>query len=222
MVFIYALIDPFTFKVRYIGKTANLKQRLQRQCTEKTQTYRCNWIQGVIKQGRKPIQVILQELTELDNWQECEKKWILIARKYKWPLVNCTDGGDGVTNLSGESKNRMLRTWLGRKHKPETLLKLSKSSKGRIKSDSSKDLLSEKMKGRKIDWKDKIKVSVRKFTPDKVTDIQYRISQGEKVKDLALEFGVHRTTLSKIKNNQYETYQQKTRNYRKQRRYDHL
>ena len=44
MVFIYALIDPFTFKVRYIGKTINLKQRFNRQMVERSNTHRCNWI----------------------------------------------------------------------------------------------------------------------------------------------------------------------------------
>jgi hypothetical protein len=157
MVFIYGLIDPFTFKVRYIGKTINLKQRFERQINEQSKTHRCHWIQQLRAKGKKPIQVVLQELNDGDDWQKAEIKWIAIAKKYGWNLVNGTDGGDGVLNVSGEGRARMLATWKGRKHKPETLIKLSERSRGRVKPEKAKDILSQKMRGRKIEWVDKLK-----------------------------------------------------------------
>ena len=218
MVFIYALIDPFTFRIRYIGKTDNLKRRLANQLNETSNTYRCHWLQSLKSKGKKPIQAVLQEVSESENWQEIEKKWIRIAKKYGWPLVNCTDGGDGVTNLSGESKERMLLTWKGRKHKPETLLKLSASSRGRVKPEKSKDIVSQKMKGRKIEWADKLQTALRKFDEATVFLVLEDLKT-MKVIDVAAKYGVHRTTISKINCGTYKTYKQKTNNYKKQRRY---
>jgi len=219
MVFIYGLIDPFTFKVRYIGKTINLKQRFSRQICEKEKTHRCHWIQSLISKGRKPIQVVLQELSDGDDWQSCERKWISIAKKYGWDLVNSTEGGDGVLNLSGEGKARMLATWKGRKHKPETLIKLSERSKGRVVTEQRRDTLSKKMRGRKIEWAEKLQESVRKFDDQLIESVLLDL-QIMMVKDVAAKYGVHRTTVTKIKMGQYKTFKQKTVNYKKKRRYE--
>lgn len=221
MVFIYALIDPFTFKVRYIGKTINLKQRYSRQMSERSNTHRCNWIKSLAEKGKKPTQVVLQELSDDEDWQAAEIKWIAIAKKYGWNLVNGTDGGDGVTNVSGEGKERMLATWKGRKHNPETLIKLSKASKGRVKPEASKDILSQKMKGRKIEWVDKLQLANRKFD-DSLLIAVLKDLETMYVKDVAVKYGVHRTTISKIKTGNYKTFKQKTTNYKKPRRYESL
>lgn len=219
MVFIYGLIDPFTFKVRYIGKTINLKQRLSTQLNEQSNTYRCHWIQSLLKKGKNPIQVVFQELGDGENWQVAEKRWIAIAKKYGLDLVNCTDGGDGVLGVSGEGKERMLATWKGRKHKPETLIKLSDRSKGRVKPEKAKDAVSQKMKGRKIEWADKLQVLIRKFDDEKIELVLHDLKTMT-VKSIAEKYGVHRTTITKIKLGTYKTFKQKTVNYRKPRRYD--
>lgn len=202
MIFIYALIDPFTFKVRYIGKTIKLKQRYQNQLNESSNTHRCNWIKGLLSSGKKPIQVVLQELEDCEDWQKAEMNWIRIAKKYKWNLVNSTDGGDGVTNLSKESKEKMLKTWTGRKHKPETLVKLSKASKGRIKTQEQKDNMSAIMSGRKILWVDKLKLAVRKFDESRLAMVKEDLKTMG-VQDAAKKYNVHRTTISKIKLDKY-------------------
>ena len=218
MVFIYALIDPRTSKIRYIGKTVNLKQRLSNQLNENSKTHRCNWIKGIKSDGLKPIQCVLQTLSDEQDWKAAEIKWIAIARKYGWNLVNSTDGGDGVTNISGEGKKRMIDAWKGRKHKPETLIKLSNASKGRVKSEKAKDIVSSKMKGRKITWKDKLKKSVRKFSDEDLINVKQDLKT-MMVKDVASKYGVHRTTITKIKKGEYKTFKQKTVNYVKPRRY---
>lgn len=220
MVFIYALIDPFTFKVRYIGKSIRPKERLMNQLNENSKTYRTHWIKYLKSRGKRPIQVILQELKDEENWQEAERKWIRIARKHGWNLVNCTDGGDGVINLSGESKERLLKTWKGRKHKPESIEKMRIRSSQQVRSESSKVKLSLKMKGRKIEWREKLKNAVRKFSDQDIIDVQSALKMGIKVIDLAKRYNVHRTTITKIKMGTYLNFKQKTVNYKKPRLYD--
>lgn len=203
MVFIYALIDPFTFKVRYIGKTIRLKERLQNQMNERANTYRSHWLQSLKSKKKRPHQVVLQTLTDSDDWQKAEMRWIAVAKKYGWPLVNNTDGGDGVLNLSGESKERMLKTWKGRKHKPETIEKLKIANRGRVHSEAHKQHMSDLMKGRKIEWIDKISIANSKFDTESIAMLKKDLAGGMKVQDAAKKYGVHRTTISKIKLNKY-------------------
>jgi len=203
MIFIYGLIDPNTFKVRYIGKTIRSKERLQNQLNEKSKTYRCNWLRSLKEKGKAPIQVVLQTLNDFDNWQDAEIKWIAIAKKYNWPLVNCTDGGDGVTNISGESKDRMIKTWKGRKHKPESLEKMRLANIGKVQPEAYKQRMKELMTGRKITWGDKLSKANSKFDDQKIKEVRRDLDNGLKVKDLALKYNVHRTTITKIKLNKY-------------------
>lgn len=219
MVYIYALCDPKTNSIRYIGKSIRPKERYTNHLNDNSKTHKVNWINSLKSKGLKPTMIILQTLAENEDWQQAERDWIKRAKENGWNLVNSTDGGDGVLNVSGEGKERMLKAWKGRKHKPETLEKLSASSKGRVKSEKSKLILSEKMVGREITWKDKLKEAVRKFTDDELEKIKSDLSNGMKVKDAATKYNVHRTTMSKIKAGTYHTFQQKTRNYVKPRMY---
>jgi len=70
-------------------------------------------------------------------------------------------------------------------------------------SQQHRETMSKVMKGRKITWIAKIAEKARKLTVDQATNIKTRLAAGEKVKDLAAEYGLHRTTISKIKMNTY-------------------
>lgn len=198
-IFIYGLADPFTGDIRYIGKSIRPKERLRDHCNDRSVCHRTNWIQSVLAQGDRPHLVILEELPDGANWQAVERKWIAYARRSHWSLTNSTDGGDGVVNLCAESKAKMLRTWTGRKHRPESLIKIGAASRGRKKSDASKQVMREKMTGRAITWTDKLSKSVRKLTDEQIQDIRSALDAGVKNKDLAQKYGVHRTTITNIK-----------------------
>ena len=202
MVHIYGLADPITKDIRYIGKSIRVKGRYNDHLNDKSKTYKANWITSLRKRGLKPFLIILEELNDTDDWQKVEIEWIKKAKKSGWKLVNATDGGDGVTNISGEGYERMRTTWIGRKHTPETLIKLSKASKGRRKTKEQKEAMSKIMKGREIKWKDKLKVAVRKFTPKKVKEIKQELKT-IKGSELAKKYNVHRTTITKIKLDKY-------------------
>ena len=58
-------------------------------------------------------------------------------------LVNMTDGGDGSSNLSTESREKLRQNWLGRKHTDKSKLNMSKAQKGKKKSEEHKKKLSE-------------------------------------------------------------------------------
>lgn len=218
MHYIYGLIDPFTHKVRYIGQSIRPYQRLTNHCNDKSKTHRTNWIQSLIRIGSRPRLIILQELPSGSDWKSAEIKWISISRKYNWPLTNCTDGGDGVTNLCGPGKERMLKTWKGRKHKPETIEKLRQANIGKKMPEHS-DRMAVKMAHREITWKDKLQKANRKLDDNLLQNAIDDLKLGMKVIDAANKYGVHRTTMSKIKAGTYKTFKQKTYNYVKPRKY---
>ena len=203
MIYIYGLVCPINKNIRYIGKTQNIKQRYSGHLRDNSKTHKVNWIKSLKHKNLTPEIIILETLENDSDWQAKEKTWIAKAKENKWDLVNSTDGGDGVTNISGEGKERMLKTWKGRKHKPETLIKLSKASKGRIKTEEQKRKMSEIMKGREIKWVKKIVEKLKKFNDEQIEEIKTRLKNGERVCDLAKEFNAHRTTISKIKMGTY-------------------
>ena len=138
-----------------------------------------------------------------DDWRWWERKWIAIAKRDGWPLVNETSGGDGVPDLSDDARAKMIKTWTGRKHKPESIAKMAAASRGRLHTEESKKRMSKIMTGRKILWVDKVAESLRKLTSEDVEIIKIRLANGEKNCDLSKEYGVHRTTLSKVKMGTY-------------------
>lgn len=205
MIYIYALSDPDTGEIRYIGKSTRPKERLTNQCNEKSNTYRCHWIQSVLSRGKRPCQIILETLSDDANWQDREKWWIAYGKSQGWRLTNNTIGGDGVTGLSGDSLERLRSTWKGRKHKPESLIKIGQASKNRKFSTETLAKRSAKLKGRTFtkEHLDKIAEANSKFDSEKIEQVKQMLADGWMVKDIAIYFGVHRTTISKIKMGKY-------------------
>ncbi|KKL54801.1 hypothetical protein LCGC14_2261760, partial [marine sediment metagenome] len=138
MIYIYALIDPFTKEIRYIGKSIKPKERLINQCNEYSPTWRTNWIQSIFKQGKRPEMSILQALEDNEDWQDAERKWIKKGREMGWRLTNCTDGGDGLVNPSEEVRQKIIKTWIGRKHSEKTKKLIGEKSKGRTHTKKHK------------------------------------------------------------------------------------
>lgn len=200
MIYIYALRDPFTQEIRYIGKTINLQERLRTQCNEKSNTYRCHWIQMIIAKGKKPIQVILEELPNNADWQQAEKDWILNGKKEGWKLTNTTDGGDGVLNLSGESKERMLKTWKGRKHSPESIIKIGAASRGRKHTEEYKKMMKDKMSVRVFTetHRNNLSTGRKKLSEDQIKQVIELRKNNVRQIDLAEMFGVHKDTIQNI------------------------
>ena len=196
--YIYGLVDPESQQIRYIGKSIRPLQRLKDHMNEVSNCHRSHWLQNLKARGLIPQLVILEEIRGEWPWQEAERYWIARAKALGWQLVNNTNGGDGVDGLPLETRQRMAKVWLGRKHSQKTLQKLRETRKGRVASDETRKKMSLSMTGRKITWTAKIAEKNRKLTSGEVESIRIRIEKGEKVRDLATELGLHRTTLSRI------------------------
>lgn len=100
--FIYALCEPGTRTIRYIGKTIHLKSRLSQHLrkSSKETTRLGNWLRSVITTGKTPDLIELARVVG-ENWADAERFYIRLARGIGFDLANSTEGGEG-SSVSGE------------------------------------------------------------------------------------------------------------------------
>lgn len=110
---IYALIDPITCKVRYIGRTSRkLNDRLSSHLNDakyhKRNTHKEHWINSLLEKGHRPI---IKKLTTVIGFKESYSFEIKLIEKYKNRLTNHFDKGPGhMRNLSEDSKKQIAET----------------------------------------------------------------------------------------------------------------
>jgi hypothetical protein len=105
--FIYALQDPNTNEIRYVGKSNEPSRRLSEHLLENTNTYKVNWIKSL---GEVHPNLITLDEVPMSEWGFWESYYIDLFRSWGFRLVNLTNGGDGVSNMSTEMKNRISNT----------------------------------------------------------------------------------------------------------------
>jgi hypothetical protein len=135
---VYALRDPATGKVRYIGWTSkSLGSRLACHIHEASteigvHTHKVRWIRTLISCGARPLIEALESGTG-DTWSEAERKWIASFRAQGVDLTNGSDGGEGNLgyNASAETRAKLSIANKGRKLNltPEQRAKRSAFSK---------------------------------------------------------------------------------------------
>jgi len=124
--YIYALVDPNTNKVRYIGKTNNMKRRYNEHLnrSKDMKHHSSRWIQSLLHKNQKPIHISIGEYPDsIINIMEIF--WINFYNTTYGNLTNHTIGGDGRSTgykCSNETKKRMSISATGRvKSKDERL-----------------------------------------------------------------------------------------------------
>lgn len=102
---IYALRDPVTKEIRYIGKCTSLPSRLKAHLNSKDDTRKCRWIASLRTEGYRPEALKLEE--GVGDWQSRERFWIAFYRSEGNDLCNHTDGGEGLSGASEETRNKL-------------------------------------------------------------------------------------------------------------------
>jgi len=92
MIYIYALVDPITWYIRYVGQSNKPIRRYDEHLDDDDDTPKCDWIRGLRRKGLKPILVIL---CVCESWQadSTERAYILQFSKTPWGLTNSTFNG---------------------------------------------------------------------------------------------------------------------------------
>lgn len=142
---IYALIDPETNKIRYIGQTINVKRRYRQHLSAKdTNKHKFNWINSLKSKNLKPlIKVIgIYDRSIIDNM---ERFWIDYCKRIGCKLVNCDSGGNGKKVVSEETRkkismaNKGKTNMLGYRHTEECKKLMSETRKGIKQSQETID-----------------------------------------------------------------------------------
>lgn len=111
--FIYALKDPTTGLVRYIGKADRPDRRLSVHLASKEKGHRTNWIKSLVDRGLRPELEIVDEVP-FEEWPMWEIAYIENFRELGYPLTNLTVGGEGSLCPSPETRKKLTEKLLGR------------------------------------------------------------------------------------------------------------
>ncbi len=149
--FIYALVDPITDQVKYIGKSNNPKKRLEGHVVDKDKTYKTMWISSLKKQNLRPILEIVDTVSNFE-WEFWEQHYISLYKSWGFRLTNLSTGGFGGVSdkRSDETKLKMRLAQLGKTHSPETREKLKLISTGKRYSDETKEKNRQSQLGKKM------------------------------------------------------------------------
>lgn len=147
---IYALCDPGTVRIRYIGQTKNLRQRISAHLSSARRGKRlavCQWIRELNEQ---PSVLVLQEChSSLDA---AEMEWIALFDG-EIHLLNYTAGGDGFRGPhSEETRRKMAASRKGQPKSPEWVEKYSAAQRGQKRrplTPAECERISKMHKGRK-------------------------------------------------------------------------
>ena len=181
---IYALAEPNSDVIRYVGQTIDLKQRLSAHYTPirlVQRTHHNDWIKSLKTKDQKADVIILQEASNEDELNQLEIMWIAYCRALGFDLTNGTDGGDGAQRGRSISEEHKIQISIansgerngmfGKTISESTRQKISLSRKGlkmRPCSEEHKRKISLANTGRKFTEEHKRKLSeIAKGRPGK-------------------------------------------------------
>lgn len=183
---IYALCDPDTEEVRYIGKTsAGIDDRMKNHLSMARRgdsAYKSRWIRTLLREGKNPEGVALELVYNKDSWEERERWWIRFCKDLGCRLTNGSAGGDGRTGYKHTDefkeilRNRMMGNQYGKGKKwtPEQRKKMMASR------DPKK--ISEKVRGSRH--------ARAKINETDVYNILTRLANGEKAKTISMDYPI--------------------------------
>lgn len=118
---IYAHIDPFSYEIRYIGKSTNWPKRSREHFRPsrliKIDTHHSRWLKQLQVKNRRPIVMVVQEFTSisLEQLSKAEIYYISYFKQLGCPLTNSTEGGERHP-ISEETKAKIRAALIKPKH----------------------------------------------------------------------------------------------------------
>jgi hypothetical protein len=167
---LYALMEPFSSEIRYIGKTTQtMDERFRGHMTDARSeifNHKNNWIRSLLSKKQMPAILILKsDYSSHDELITSEITMIAYCKSIGINLVNSTGGGEGM---------------IGFKHKKESNMKNADAHRGKIHSEESKEKRRISMTGRTtpIEIREKMSKSHFGIVPDE--EARVRMSESAK------------------------------------------
>lgn len=149
--YIYALTDPDTGDVCYIGKADNPDDRYRKHMLPSALRIRCrrtSWLRGLLNAGKRPGMTVIEEVP-YDHWQQRECYWIAFYRGLGVNLMNTAEGGSGGVKsewITAESRERMRQAQLGKTRDPDAIRRMADKRIGVPRSPETIAKMSQAMK----------------------------------------------------------------------------
>lgn len=149
MKIIYALIDPTTSQVKYIGQTKNklsirYNRHLRNARSQKTPSYLLSWINSLLAKNVYPEIIIIDKVEDSDYWEEF---YISYFKFLGAKLTNLAKGGKSRGSFKHTEEHKLKMSVLFKNRKPwNTGLNLSNEHIEKIKSFKGKYRHSEEVK----------------------------------------------------------------------------
>ena len=169
MAIVYKHIRKDTKEVFYVGIGKTIKRAY-------SSANRNKYWHNIVNKCGYDVEIVKEDLTK----EDAVKLEIDLIKNYgrkdlkEGSLVNLTNGGDGILDVSLEVVEKILKSRSWYKHSDETKQKLSIQKKGKPnghlglkRSDETKRKISEKLKGRKL--KEETKEKLRNRTHSEET-----------------------------------------------------
>jgi len=139
---IYALTDPMTGDVRYVGRSSRGLQRpaahMHPRALAKDDTYKGRWLRSLVASGHRPGVRVIAVCADESHLNAAERQWIAYGKASCWPLTNGTDGGEGLCNPPPETRVKMSAAkkgkpggYTGKRHSFATRTQMAASHTGR-------------------------------------------------------------------------------------------
>jgi len=139
----------FDYEPFYVGRGKNY--RCTDGCKYGGSLFKRNKINKIIKDGYEPKIIKIYEKLDYESSVRLEIETISKIGRYdlnSGPLVNLTDGGEGLKNISEETKKKIGIAQKGKIISIETRNKISKASLGRIVSIITRNKISKSKIGK--------------------------------------------------------------------------
>jgi len=131
--FIYALADPETRRVRYIGKSDDPIRRVRQHARDGgvTNAGKVRWIADLKARSLTP-RLMLLEAVDACAWEEAERRWIATARGCGCDLLNMAPGGGYVRTHghSPETRAKISAALIGHTVPPEVIARIAAKHRG--------------------------------------------------------------------------------------------
>lgn len=174
---IYALICPIKGKVRYVGKSVQVRERFLSHHIKgregDTSYAKTRWVKKLLKLNLYPVLSIIETCNE-KTWIDKEKYWIKRLREEGHPLLNISEGGDSISY------------WKGKKRSQETKDKIRLTKSGTTLSEEHKKKISESMIGVNT-WAKGIKYSEERKR--KMSEVRKGVPKPPRTKEHAMKIG---------------------------------
>lgn len=156
-----------------MGKADNPLKRWRKHCyADKNNPHKSRWVAELRALGLTPELEILEEVP-FDQWEEIEREYIRVFRMVGIRLTNLSVGGE-------------TPPMTGRKHSPETILKMQKSHSGYKHSEAACQKVSAALMGNKYALGNKTRLGCKLSleTRKKISDAGKgrRVSEGTRKK----------------------------------------